>query len=75
MHIFETEVVWQRGKECRVKAPRNSRNPALTVATPPEFGGPEGGPLPPGVASDEIGTVADAVVAAPAPTRNLEQSS
>ena len=39
MHIFETEVVWRRGKECRVKA---RENPALTVATPPEFGGPEG---------------------------------
>ena len=39
MHVFETEVVWQHGKECHVKA---RENPALTVATPPEFGGPQG---------------------------------
>jgi len=39
VHVFETEVVWQRGKECRVEA---RENPALAVATPPEFGGPEG---------------------------------
>jgi organic hydroperoxide reductase OsmC/OhrA len=39
VHVFETEVVWQRDRECRVKA---RENPALTVATPPEFGGPEG---------------------------------
>jgi organic hydroperoxide reductase OsmC/OhrA len=39
VHVFETEVVWQRNKECRVSA---RENPELTVATPPEFGGPEG---------------------------------
>jgi organic hydroperoxide reductase OsmC/OhrA len=39
VHVFETQVVWQRGRECRVEA---RDNPALTVATPPEFGGPEG---------------------------------
>lgn len=39
MHIFETEIVWQGGKECRVMA---RENPALGVATPPAFGGPEG---------------------------------
>ncbi|MBN1418040.1 MAG: OsmC family protein [Planctomycetes bacterium] len=41
MHVFETEVVWQRDerKACRVRA---GEKPALTVATPPEFGGPEG---------------------------------
>lgn len=38
MNVFETEVVWQRGKECRVRA---RENPALTVAPPPDFGGPE----------------------------------
>jgi organic hydroperoxide reductase OsmC/OhrA len=38
VHVFETEVVWERGRECSVKA---RGNPALAVATPPEFGGPE----------------------------------
>jgi organic hydroperoxide reductase OsmC/OhrA len=36
---FETTVVWERGKEGTVQA-RN--HPALPVAAPPEFGGPEG---------------------------------
>jgi organic hydroperoxide reductase OsmC/OhrA len=39
MHVFETQVVWQQDKACEVKS---SDRPALTVATPPEFGGPEG---------------------------------
>ena len=38
MHTFQTETVWRRERECRVSA---RENPHLTVATPPEFGGPE----------------------------------
>jgi organic hydroperoxide reductase OsmC/OhrA len=38
MHTFQVETVWRRERECRVSA---RRNPDLTVATPPEFGGPE----------------------------------
>jgi organic hydroperoxide reductase OsmC/OhrA len=36
---FQTETVWRRERECRVSA---RDHPDLTVATPPEFGGPEG---------------------------------
>jgi len=39
MHTFQTETVWRHERECRVSA---RDNPDLTVATPPEFGGPEG---------------------------------
>jgi organic hydroperoxide reductase OsmC/OhrA len=39
VHVFETELVWKEGKECQAKA---REKPALTVATPPEFGGPGG---------------------------------
>lgn len=39
MHTFQVESVWRRERECRVSA---RRNPDLTIATPPEFGGPEG---------------------------------
>jgi len=35
---FETTLVWEQGKSGTVRA-RN--NPALAIATPPEFGGPE----------------------------------
>jgi organic hydroperoxide reductase OsmC/OhrA len=38
MPAFHAEIVWLHKRECRVSA-RN--NPDLTVATPPEFGGPE----------------------------------
>ena len=39
MHTFQTETVWRHERECRVSA---RDNPDLTVATPPEFGGPAG---------------------------------
>jgi len=39
MHTFQVETVWRHDRECRVSA---RGNPDLTVATPPEFGGPEG---------------------------------
>jgi len=39
MHTSQTEIVWRHQRECRVSA---RENPDLTVATPPEFGGPEG---------------------------------
>jgi organic hydroperoxide reductase OsmC/OhrA len=39
MHTFQVETVWRHDRECRVSA---RDNPDLTVATPPEFGGPEG---------------------------------
>jgi len=39
MHTYQTEIVWRHERECRVSA---RDNPELTVATPPEFGGPEG---------------------------------
>ncbi len=39
MHVFESEVIWQHGMECSVKS---RSNPALAVATPPAFGGPQG---------------------------------
>ncbi|MBN2578051.1 MAG: OsmC family protein [Pirellulales bacterium] len=39
MHNFQTKTEWRHARECRVSA---RDNPDLTVATPPEFGGPEG---------------------------------
>jgi len=36
---FETTVVWKQGKEGTVRA---RSHPALAIATPPEFGGPDG---------------------------------
>ena len=39
VQTFQVETVWRHERECRVSA---RRNPDLTVATPPEFGGPEG---------------------------------
>ncbi len=38
MYTFQVETVWRHGRECRVSA---RDNPHLTVAAPPEFGGPE----------------------------------
>ncbi len=38
MHDFRTEIVWREGLEFNLSA---GENPMLTVATPPEFGGPE----------------------------------
>jgi organic hydroperoxide reductase OsmC/OhrA len=39
MYTFQTETVWRRELECGVSA---QNKPDLTVAAPPEFGGPEG---------------------------------
>ena len=39
MATFETTLVWEQGKEGALRA-RN--HPALAIAAPPEFGGPEG---------------------------------
>jgi organic hydroperoxide reductase OsmC/OhrA len=39
MHNFQTRTVWQQGRECRVS---KGDNLDLAVATPPEFGGPQG---------------------------------
>ncbi len=39
MHKFEVEAVWRHDRECRLRV---RGKPELTVATPPEFGGPEG---------------------------------
>jgi organic hydroperoxide reductase OsmC/OhrA len=38
MHTFQVKTVWRHDQYCRVSA---RRNPELTVATPPEFGGPD----------------------------------
>jgi organic hydroperoxide reductase OsmC/OhrA len=38
MHTFQVETVWQHDRESRVRA---RDNPDLTVAAPPEFGGPQ----------------------------------
>ena len=38
MHTFQVETVWRHDRACRVRA---RDNPELTVATPPELGGPE----------------------------------
>jgi organic hydroperoxide reductase OsmC/OhrA len=38
MNTFQTKLVWLGEQQCRVGARSNSD---LTVATPPEFGGPE----------------------------------
>lgn len=39
MHTFQVETVWRHDRECRLSV---RDKPNLTVATPPEFGGPEG---------------------------------
>lgn len=39
MSIFETKLTWKQGKRAGLGA---RDNPALEVATPPEFGGPAG---------------------------------
>lgn len=39
MHTFQTDIVWRNARQCSVRA---RGNPELTVAAPPEFGGPEG---------------------------------
>lgn len=39
MATFQTELKWQEGKRANLSA---SDNPLLQVATPPDFGGPEG---------------------------------
>jgi organic hydroperoxide reductase OsmC/OhrA len=39
MHTFQVKTVWRQDQSCRVSA---RRNPELTVAAPPEFGGPDG---------------------------------
>ncbi len=39
MYTLQVETAWRHERECRVSA---RDNPDLTVATPPEFGGPEG---------------------------------
>jgi organic hydroperoxide reductase OsmC/OhrA len=39
VHDYQVETAWRHEYECRVSA---RDNPDLTVATPPEFGGPEG---------------------------------
>ena len=38
MHTFQVKTVWRHDQCCRVSA---RRNPELTVAAPPEFGGPD----------------------------------